>query len=286
MALVHDRAVHDLHERRQLAHAQKRRAAARADGACRARRGPVAPGSSNTWSKCAILAVLGCAIGLAFARMGRVGHSLGCCPACDSRQPRVPCRRAHSGLCGGRVDSRCVLFGLAPAWRATDVDIRGLTPVESGGDVAEARATHGPSAGGGVRSGSPCCCWSARDCSCRRCGFVASSTSVSTPTGCCRLSIDTRFAGYKEGQVPALSRLLLERVSAIPGVRSTASVGNPLMQGSSTSMGLPLPGLARGSRDVGRDLRSGRNSSRRWASSWCAGRTFTAADFERLSPSE
>ena len=52
------------------------------------------------------------------------------------------------------------------------------------------------------------------------------------PDSLLQVSIDTRGAGYGEGQVGVVHSLLLERISAIPGVASVASIRNPVMRNS------------------------------------------------------
>lgn len=52
------------------------------------------------------------------------------------------------------------------------------------------------------------------------------------PDNLLQVSIDTRGAGYGEGQVGVVHSLLLERISAIPGVASVASIRNPVMRNS------------------------------------------------------
>jgi predicted permease len=62
------------------------------------------------------------------------------------------------------------------------------------------------------------------------------------PNSLLQVSVDTRASGYVRGQVGGLYRLLFERLSAIPGVRSVTFVRNPVMQGSVGHGRLVLPG--------------------------------------------
>jgi predicted permease len=57
-----------------------------------------------------------------------------------------------------------------------------------------------------------------------------------------QVSIDTQGAGYRGPQIPALHEQLLERLSAIPGVRSVSGVRNGIIQNSSTYTSLSIPG--------------------------------------------
>ncbi len=68
-----------------------------------------------------------------------------------------------------------------------------------------------------------------------------------------QVSVDTRSSGYGKGQVGPLYRLLLERVAAIPGVRSVTAIRNPLM-GGGASRGIDVDSRrrARSQRIVGR----------------------------------
>jgi predicted permease len=136
-----------------------------------------------------------------------------------------------------------LLFGLGPAWRAADVNLTGWL-----------QSTHGLSAPLRMRHfgrllvsaqvalsvlllvGAGLFVQTLRNLSRLHVGFSAERLI--------QLSIDTRYAGYKENEVPALSRLLLERISEVPGVRSASRTRNPLMRGTSGMwLGLLLPGI-------------------------------------------
>jgi hypothetical protein len=96
-----------------------------------------------------------------------------------------------------------------------------------------------------------------------------------------QVTIDPRFAGYEEKDVPGLSRLLLERVGAVPGVRSVSRTSWPLMRGSSTTMGIPLPGLPerRGTSGMWDAIDVGPGFFETMGISVVRGRAFTDADF-------
>jgi predicted permease len=134
-----------------------------------------------------------------------------------------------------------LLFGLAPAWRASRVDVTAL------------RSTHGATATvSGRRSGRL---------------LVACQVGLSVvllvgaglflqtlrnlahvdlgfnPDNLLQVSIDTRGAGYREGQVGPVSRLLLERIAAIPGVTSVTVIRNPVMRHAGSRGAMRLPGV-------------------------------------------
>jgi hypothetical protein len=96
-----------------------------------------------------------------------------------------------------------------------------------------------------------------------------------------QVTIDPRFAGYQEKDVPNLARLLLDRVGAVPGVRSVSRTSWPLMRGSSTSMGIPLPGLPEIRRDdqMWDAIDVGPRFFETMGISVVRGRAFTDADF-------
>ena len=98
-----------------------------------------------------------------------------------------------------------------------------------------------------------------------------------------QVRLDARAAGYDAKDVGALHRLLLERVSAIPGVRSTASVDGRLMHGTSTSMAIPLPGLVQRDREMWDAIGVGLQFFETMDIELVRGRTFTAADFSVTS---
>ena len=103
------------------------------------------------------------------------------------------------------------------------------------------------------------------------------------PDNLLQVSLDSNGSGYRQGQIGPLYRLLLERVSAIPGVRSVAGVRSPVMRG-----GLSRPRFSNmGSiRPVGPDeswdsLEVGPSFFETMNIPVVRGRTFTGADVER-----
>jgi len=135
-----------------------------------------------------------------------------------------------------------LLFGLVPAWRAADVDLAGTL-----------QSSHAMSAPSRTRRlgrllvgaqvalsvvlivGAGLFVQTLRNLSKLQMGYGTERLL--------QVTLDPRFAGYQEAQMPALARHLLERVGAVPGVRSVSRTSWPLMIGSSTSMGIPLPNL-------------------------------------------
>jgi predicted permease len=191
----------------------------------------------------AIVAALGGVCALAIARWG-VSIILSMLPL-----PAVPEGLAfHAdarvlGFAAAASLLSALIFGLLPAWRATAVDLGGTLKSSQGGM---------PPAGA------------------RRLGrllvacqvglsillLVGAGLFVQTlrnlvrhdvgfrPDGLLQVTLDTRGSGFRQGQVGPLYRLLHERVSAIPGVRSVAAIRNGVMQGSLSRGITTLPGRA------------------------------------------
>jgi macrolide transport system ATP-binding/permease protein len=189
-----------------------------------------------------ILAALGGLMALGFARFG-VALLLSMLPL-----PSTPETLAF------QVDGRvlgftlvlalisALLFGVAPAWRATKVTA-----------TAALRASQGASGTIGARRlgrllvacqvalsvvllvGAGLFLQTMRNLTRTSVGFDADKLL--------QVSIDTRGAGYGEGRVGALHQLLLERVGAIPGVTSVTSIRNPIMRHSGSRGLMRIPGL-------------------------------------------
>ena len=177
-----------------------------------------------------------------------------------------------------------MLFGVAPAWRASRVQLS-----------SDLRASQGSSSTRGSR----------------RLGrlLVACQVALSVlllvgaglfvqtlrnlwkvdvgfkPDSLLQVSIDTRGAGYREGQVGGVTRLLLERVGAIPGVRSVSYVRNGVMQNSSTHMAARMPGLnIDPDTDVWESAEVGPSFFETMGLPLRRGRTFSPADFAEDRP--
>jgi predicted permease len=99
-----------------------------------------------------------------------------------------------------------------------------------------------------------------------------------------QVSIDTRIAGYQKGQVGPAVRLLLDRVSAIPGVRSVTSLRNAVMRHSGTSVAVNLPGLQRRGDEMWEGAHVGPSFFETMGIDLVRGRTFNAQDFASDRP--
>jgi predicted permease len=138
-----------------------------------------------------------------------------------------------------------MLFALAPAWRATQVDI--ATGLKSAAATFTSRDTR--------RLGR-----------CLVAGQIALSVVLLTGAGLflgtlrnmnrvdpgfesgnlLQVEIDTRGAGYGQGKVRGVYRQLMDQIAALPGVRDVSGVRNPLMTGAFQSgftdlRGTPFP---------------------------------------------
>jgi predicted permease len=100
------------------------------------------------------------------------------------------------------------------------------------------------------------------------------------------LGLDSHFAGYTPSQIPALDRLLMERVGSVPGVRSVTRTHQGLMRAPHTSIGLPIDGLDRSGLSSGHEgmwdaLEVGPRFFETMGIPVVRGRTFT---FDEFSP--
>lgn len=62
------------------------------------------------------------------------------------------------------------------------------------------------------------------------------------PENLLQVSLDTRGSGYRKGQVSAVYNVLLDRIAAIPGVRSVSGIRNAMMRGGKTVRTVTIPG--------------------------------------------
>jgi predicted permease len=99
------------------------------------------------------------------------------------------------------------------------------------------------------------------------------------PDSLLQVSLDTRGSGYREGQVGALYRLLLERVSAVPGVLSVSGIRNDVMKGNFSRGMMAIPGRALDRGEAWHLASVGPSFFATMDISVIRGRTFTAADF-------
>jgi len=94
-----------------------------------------------------------------------------------------------------------------------------------------------------------------------------------------QVSIDTRFAGYKEGQVGAAYRLLLERVGALPGVQSVTASRNTVMRHSWSNMSTTMDGFHPPQGEMWDAIEVGPAFFETMGIRVLRGRAFNAADF-------
>ncbi len=237
-----------------------------------------------------LLSLVGCAIGLAFAAWG-VSVILSMLPL-----PAIPDSLAfHAdarilGFAAGVSILSALLFGLAPAWRATDVDLAGSLRLSHGATAPKharrlGRVLVACQVGLSVLLlvGAGLFVQTLRNLSQLDIGFSADRLL--------QVSIDTRFAGYgrrsqsgedernREGEVAGVVRLLRERVGAVPGVQSVTATRNWLMRGENSRMSTRMPGF-----DPGRDamwsaVTVGPDFFETMGIHAVRGRTFTSADF-------
>ena len=241
----------------------------------------------------ALLAVVGCALGLAFAAWG-VSVILSMLPL-----PAIPDSLAfHAdarmlGFAAGVSILSALLFGLAPAWRATDVDLagslrssQGATPPKGARRLGRMLVACQVGFSVLLLVGAGLFVQTLRNLSQLDIGF--------SPDRLLQVSIDTRFAGYgrrsqggdgenedREGEVAGVLRLLRERVGAVAGVRAVTASRNWLMRGENSRMSVPIPGF-----DPGRDalwsaVTVGPDFFEAMGIPVVRGRTFTAADLTR-----
>ena len=225
-----------------------------------------------------MLAAAGCIAGLFLAQWGvSMILSMLPLPAAPSGLAFAADARVVCFAIGASVLS-VLLFGLGPAWRATDVDLTSALRSSQGATQPTRTRRLGRvlvacqvglsvlllvAAGLFVQT--------LRNLSYLDMGFSADRLL--------QLEVDTRVAGYKEEQVAGLQRLLLERVGSVPGVRQITSVGDRLMRGSSTSMAIPIPGLERRNDEMWDAMRVGPQFFETMGIELVRGRTFTTADF-------
>ena len=237
-----------------------------------------------------LLAVVGCAIGLAFAAWG-VSVILSMLPL-----PGIPDSLAFHvdarilGFAAAVSILSALLFGLAPAWRATDVDLAAALRSSQGATAPRHARRLGQTlvvcqVGLSVLLlvGAGLFVQTLRNLSLLDIGFSTDRLL--------QVSIDTRFAGYgrrsqfsdderenREGEVGAVLRLLRERIGALPGVRSVTASRNWLMRGENSRMSVQIPGFDAGPDAVWSAVTVGPDFFETMGIPVVRGRTFTAAD--------
>jgi predicted permease len=227
-----------------------------------------------------VLAVLGGVLAIAFARWG-VSFLLAMLPLAATPpslvfavDARVVGFAAAVSLISG------LLFGLVPAWRATQIDLTGAlrnnqdsTPTRTARRLG--RVLVGCQVGLSMLLlvGAGLFLQTLRNLSHVDVGF--------NPNNLLQVSIDTRGAGYRDGQVGAVYRLLLERVSTISGVSSVTGIRNPVMRHSLSRMRSNMPGLTLGPNDFWDSAEVGPKFFETMGIPLVRGRLFADSDFAR-----
>jgi predicted permease len=241
-----------------------------------------------------LLAVIGGILGLAFAGWG-VSIILSMLPL-----PAIPESLAfHTdarilAFAAGVSLLSALLFGLAPAWRATEVDLSGslrtsqsTTPPKSARRLGRVLVACQVGLSVLLLVGGGLFVQTLRNLSRLDLGFNTDRLL--------QVSIDTRFAGYgaqnkrggdeevadREGEVGAVYRLLRERIGAVGGVKSVSGSRNALMRRSLARMAIRLPGLERRGDDMWDSAEVGPDFFETMGIPVVRGRTFNAADFQR-----
>ena len=178
----------------------------------------------------ALLAVLGAMVGVVFARWG-VSLILSMLPL--SEIPRSLAFQVDARTLGFAAVITAVtatLFAVAPARHAARIDL-----------TTDLKSAHGNAATKNSRLGRTLVACQVALSVLLLAGaglFVETLRNLARldigfdPDNLLQVSIDTRGAGYGKGQVGVVHSLLLERLSAIPGVASVASIRNPVMRNS------------------------------------------------------
>ena len=171
-----------------------------------------------------------------------------------------------------------LLFGLVPAWRATRSDLSLVLRSSPGRGATQRSRRLGRwmvacqvALSVLLLVGAGLFVQTLRNLARVDVGFV--------PDGLLQVSIDTRGAGYGPGQVGALQRRLLDRVAAIPGVRSVTAIRNGVMQSAGTRSRVTLPGRTLGPDDAWNGAEVGPAFFETMAIPVLRGRAFTGADF-------
>ena len=226
----------------------------------------------------AVLATLGGVLALMFARWG-VSIILSMLPVSvmpESLAFRVDARVL--GFAAGVSLLSALLFGLAPAWRAAQVDLTAALRSRQGSSSTKRTRRLG-------RTLVAC------QVSLSVILLVGAGLFVQTlrnlvrldvgfnPESLLQVSLDTRGSGYREGQVGALYGLLLERVSAIPGVLSVSGIRNDVMRGNFSRGTMAIPGRSLDRGEAWGLASVGPSFFQTMDISVVRGRAFTAADF-------
>jgi predicted permease len=227
-----------------------------------------------------VLAVLGGVLAMAFARWG-VSFLLTMLPLSvppPSLVFAVDARVVGFAACVSLISG--FLFGLVPAWRATQIDLTGAlrhnqesTPTRTARRLGRVLVACQVGLSMLLLVGAGLFLQTLRNLSHVDVGF--------DPNNLLQVSIDTRGAGYREGQVGTLYRLLLERVSSISGVKSVTGIRNPIMRHSLSRMRSNMPGLTLGPNDYWDAAEVGPKFFETMGIPLIRGRLFNDGDFAR-----
>jgi predicted permease len=226
----------------------------------------------------AVLAVLGGVLGLVVARWG-VSILLSMLPLVDI--PEALAFEVDARVLGFAALvslASALLFGLVPAWRATEFDLttalrtsQTTTPTRSARRLGRFLVGCQVALSVLLLIGAGLFVQTLRNLNRLDLGFE--------PRQLLQVSIDTRSSGYGKGQVGPLYRLLRERVGAIPGVRSVTGVRNPLMGGGSSRGSMAIPGVELTANESWDIADVGPAFFETMGITALQGRTFTDADF-------
>ena len=226
----------------------------------------------------AVLATLGGILALLFARWG-VSILLSMLPL--STMPQGLAFQADArvlGFAAGVSLLSALLFGLAPAWRAAQVDLtaalrssQGSSPTKHTRRLGRTLVACQVGLSVLLLVGAGLFVQTLRNLVRLDVGF--------NPERLLQVSLDTQGSGYREGQIGGLYQLLLERVSAIPGVQSVTGIRDNVMHGNSTRSMMPIPGRTLVPDDAWNSASVGPSFFETMNIPVLRGRTFTAADF-------
>ena len=227
-----------------------------------------------------ILAAAGGLLGLIFARFG-VALLLSMLPLPST--PETLVFQADGRMLGFTLLLSLVsalLFGVAPAWRATKVQATAALRANQGasGTVSARRVGRLLVASQVALSvlllvGAGLFLQTMRNLTHSSVGFDADDLL--------QVLVDTRGAGYREGSVGAVHRLLLERVGAVPGVISVTSIRNPIMRHSGSRGLMRLPGFTPPEGEFWNTAEVGPSFLETMGIPLVRGRSFAPADFTR-----
>ncbi len=227
-----------------------------------------------------VLAAVGGVLAVAFARWG-VSFLLAMLPlsvAPPSLAFAIDVRVVGFALAVSVISG--LLFGLVPAWRATQIDLTGAlrqhqdtTPTKRVRRLGRVLVACQVGLSVLLLVGAGLFLQTLRNLAHVDVGF--------DPNNLLQVSIDTPGAGYREGQVGALYRVLLERVSTISGVKAVTGIRNPIMRHTMSRMRSTMPGLVLGPNDFWDAAEVGPRFFETMGIPLLRGRTFTDADFAR-----